>query len=69
MEEKQIQKPSVAKVVALMADNERLRERISLLETTITDIVMYFINNDKSKNDFLALIVENISSLPPKINQ
>ena len=69
MEEKQTQKPSVAKFVALMADNEKLKARVSLLETSITDIVIYFTNNDKSKNDFLALIVENISNLPPKINQ
>lgn len=68
MEEKSVAKPTISKVISLLAENEQLKLRVSQLETALADIVIHYTNNEKVKNDFLNMIVENISNLPPKTN-
>ena len=68
MEEKPVAKPTISKVISLLAENEKLKSRVSQLETALADIVIHYTTNEKIKNEFLTLIVENISSLPPKTN-
>lgn len=68
MEEKPVAKPTISKVISLLAENEQLKLRVSQLETALADIVIHYTTNEKIKNDFLNMIVENISNLPPKTN-
>ena len=68
MEEKSVAKPTISKVISLLAENEQLKLRVSQLETALADIVIHYTTNEKIKNDFLNMIVENISNLPPKTN-
>ena len=63
MEEKPVAKPTISKVLSLLAENEQLKLRVSQLETTLADIVIHYTNNEKVKNDFLTMIVENLSKL------
>lgn len=68
MEEKSVAKPTISKVISLLAENEQLKLRVSQLETALADIVIHYTTNEKIKNEFLNMIVENISNLPPKTN-
>lgn len=63
MEEKPVAKPTISKVISLLAENEQLKLRVSQLETALADIVIHYTNNEKVKNDFLTMIVENLSKL------
>lgn len=63
MEEKSVAKPTISKVISLLAENERLQARVSQLETALADIVIHYTNNEKVKNDFITMLVENLSKL------